>query len=169
MTPARFVTDSSLAHLARWLRFLGYDVATHRGARLGELFEAARAEGRVVLTLSSRHPRAFGDVPAIRVERGDWDPALRAIASGHTPSSAPFGRCPECNGVLEARLPMQAMGEVPGRVLRRSRALQHCPSCARWYWDGSHVARIRERLERVLGRPLAPSSDAPHAADDSRS
>src|SRR5262245_19349889 len=50
--PTAFVTDSSLALVARRLRFLGYDVATHPGARLEELFAAAREQGRTVLTLS---------------------------------------------------------------------------------------------------------------------
>lgn len=167
MVPSRFATDSSLAPLARWLRFLGYDVTTHAGSRLEELLEAAREDGRTVLTLSDRHPRKFAQVSVIRVERGDPDPALAAIALAHLPSSAPFARCPECNAVLERRLPMQAVGEVPGRVLRRSTSLHHCTHCGRWYWDGSHTARIRVRLERVLGRPLEASSDAPPAADDS--
>src|SRR5262249_39141672 len=41
--PTRFATDDSLDHLARRLRFLGFDVVTHKGARLEELFAAAGA------------------------------------------------------------------------------------------------------------------------------
>ena len=94
MTPSRFASDSSLASLARWLRFLGYDVATYRGARLDELLSVARAEGRITLTLSARHPRRFGDVPVIRVERDEPGAAIREIARSHAPSNPPFGRCP---------------------------------------------------------------------------
>ena len=159
MAPTRFVTDSSLEFLAHRLVFLGYDVATLRGARLEEVFEAGRREGRTVLTLSGRHPRRFADVSAIIVPRGAVAGALREIATGHPSSGAPFTRCATCNAALQSRHPMEARGEVPGRVLRRTKAFQYCPVCGKWYWDGSHVARLRDWLERALGRPLEPDAD----------
>jgi uncharacterized protein with PIN domain len=154
MTPARLITDASLAAVARRLRMLGYDVAVQRGARLEELFEAARHEGRTVLTLSARHPRRFGDVPVTRVPRGDPAGAVRAVAAALTPAGLPFSRCTACNTALQTRHPLEASGEVPGRVLRRSKALAYCPTCGKWYWDGSHVARVRAWLGDTLGREV---------------
>jgi uncharacterized protein with PIN domain len=158
MTPARFATDSSLDSLARRLRFLGYDVATFRSARLEELFEAAAREERIVLTASDRHPRRYAAVPRLAVPREDPAAAVREVTARHDPGGAPFSRCALDNTPLQRRHPMEARGEVPGRVLRSQRALGHCPLCGKWYWDGTHVARIRDWLERALGRPL-PSSD----------
>jgi uncharacterized protein with PIN domain len=152
--PARFVTDASLAFLAHRLVFLGYDVALLRGARLEELFEAGRRESRTVLTLSSRHPRKFADVGAIVVPRGDVAGPLRAIAEAHAPTGGPFSRCAGCNAALHARHPMEARGEVPGRVLKSAKTLHYCPVCGKWYWEGTHVARLRVWLERALGRAL---------------
>ena len=157
--PGRFVTDSSLAFLARRLRLLGYDVLDLGGARLEEVLEVARREGRAVLTTSARHPRRFADVPVHRVPR-DPAAAVRGLAQTHAPAGPPFRRCAECNTALQRRHPLEASGEVPGSVLRRARALSFCPGCGRWYWDGSHVARLRLWLEEALGRAL-PS----HAAD----
>ena len=164
MTPDRFVTDSSLDFLARRLRFLGYDVLTLRGARLEELFELAAREGRIVLTLSSRHPRRFGAVPAQRVARERPEEAVRTIAGSYAATSAPFSRCPECNTALQGRTSFEAAGEVPGKVLRRARWLHYCPTCGKWYWDGSHVAHLRAWLERVLDRSLDPPAAPPPAA-----
>jgi len=156
----RFVTDSSLDLLARRLRFLGYDVVTHRGARLEELFAAAALDGRTVLTLSARQPRAHAGVAVLRVPRGDAAAALRAVANAHAPSGAPWSRCPACNVALHARSAFEARGEVPGRVARMAVAFTWCPSCARWYWPGSHVARMNAWLEAALGRPLPDAADA---------
>jgi len=153
----RFVTDSSLALLARRLRFLGYDVVTHPGARLEEVFDAAAAEGRTVLTLSARRPRRHASVPAIQVPRNDVAAALRAVAGAHSPSGAPWSRCPACNVALHARSAFEARGEVPGRITRAGLPLTWCPSCARWYWPGSHVARMNEWLGSALGRPMGPA------------
>jgi uncharacterized protein len=161
MPPARFITDTSLELLARRMRMLGYDVASVPGARLEELFEAARRDGRTVLTLSARRPPRYRDVPALRVARGDPAAALRALATGHEPAGLPFSRCPQCNVALQRRTAFEAIGEVPGRVLRRSPSLTYCPQCGKWYWEGTHVARLRAWLEAALGRPLAAGDVAP--------
>jgi len=130
-----------------------------RGARLDDLFAAARRDGRTVLTLSTRHPRRFADVAAITVPRADAAAALRAIAGAHEPAGPPFSRCALCNSALQRRTSFEAMGEVPGPVVRVVRTLRYCPGCGKWYWEGSHVARLREWLERALGRPLAVPGD----------
>ena len=163
MTPTRFLTDSSLDFLGRRLRFLGYDVSTLRGARLEELFEAARREQRTVLTTSARHPRRYADVPAIVIARADPAAALRSIALAHAPAGAPFSRCPSCNAALRRRHTLEASGEVPGRVLRTSRWFSDCPSCGKWYWEGSHVVRLRGWLEGALGRSLENGPAEPGA------
>lgn len=164
MAPARFVADSSLDWLARPLRFLGFDVLTIRGARLEELYESARREGRVVLTSSRRHPRRWAAVPAIAVARDNAAGTLRTLVADHDPMGAPFSRCPECNTALQSRHPFEARGEVPGRVLRASATLRYCPTCGKWYWEGTHVARIRARLEQALGRPLENGPKPPASA-----
>ncbi|MBI1798270.1 MAG: hypothetical protein HYR73_01120 [Candidatus Eisenbacteria bacterium] len=154
MPVSRFVTDSSLDELARRLRFLGFDIETLRGARLEDLFHRARRDGRIVLTLSARRPRRFASVPAVTVTRGDLAGALRSVAIAHEPAGAPFSRCPSCNAALRRRMSFEARGEVPGGVLRGNQALHDCPMCGKWYWEGSHTARLREWLETALGRPI---------------
>ena len=169
MAPTRFLTDSSLEGLARRLRQLGYDVAVIRGARLEELFLTAAAEARTVLTLSVRHPRRFAAVPVVTVPRGDDAAAVRVVADTHEPAGAPFSRCSACNSTLRSRHRMEAGGEVPGRVLRRATRLTSCPACGRWYWDGSHVARLAAWFERALGHPLplvAPAADQGQLSED---
>ena len=154
MSPTRFVTDASLELVARRLRMLGYDVRTLRGARLEELYAAAREEQRTVLTPSARHPRRFADVPAVQLPREDAPAAIRLVAGSCEAAGAPFSRCTVCNGVLQRRQPLEATGEVPGRVLRSARFLAYCPLCGKWYWDGSHVAHVRSWLSEVLGREV---------------
>ena len=145
------MTDASLEQLARRLRFLGYDVATHRGARLEELFAVAATQGRTVLTLSARQPRTAGAVAVLRVARGDDAAAVRDVAARHAPSGARWSRCPGCNVALHSRSSFEAIGEVPARITRSGWPLSWCPSCGRWFWPGSHVARMNAWFDRVLG------------------
>jgi len=154
MDPARFVTDASLELVARRLRLLGYDVLTHRGARLEELFAAAAQDGRIVLTLSARHPRRWAGVAALRLPRGDAGAAVRAVAAAHAPAGRPFSRCPTCNEPLRRRTAFEAVGEVPSRVARAGGPLTWCPACGRWYWLGSHVGRLLSWLEAAVGHEV---------------
>lgn len=154
MPPARFVTAASLDFVARRLRFLGYDVVTHAGARLEELFEEGARDGRTVLTTSDRHPKRWREVAAVRVSGADPAAAVRAIAGAHEPSGPPFSRCPRCNQALHRRTSFEAIGEVPGRVTRANAMLTWCPACGQWFWEGTHTARLREWLQEALGRPL---------------
>ena len=163
--PTRFLTDASLEQVARRLRFLGYDVVTHRGSRLEELFDLAAADGRTVLTLSSRRPprRLAGPVRVVQLPRGDLEGAIRAVTAEHAPATGAWSRCPTCNSALQSRSAFEARGEVPGRVTRLGVPLSWCPQCGRWFWPGSHVARMNAWFERVLGRPAAgaPPSTGP--------
>ena len=161
MAPAGLVTDSSLAFLARRLRLLGYDVLVLPGARLDEVLEAARREERLVLTLSPRHPRRFADVRVMHLPREKPEQSLRSVAATEPPSGAPFSRCSECNTPLQRRHPLEAHGEVPGPILRTAPLLAFCPGCGKWYWEGSHVARLKAWLEAALGRSLDAGSTGP--------
>ena len=37
-------------------------------------------------------------------------------------------------------------GRVPDAARALASTVRYCPHCERLYWDGSHVARMRERL-----------------------
>jgi uncharacterized protein with PIN domain len=163
MEPTRFVTDTSLAGFGRWLRFLGYDVEILKGALLDEVFAAARRSGRVALTLSPRRPRRPG-VRVAAVERGREEESLRLLVARHAPQGPPFSRCVECNTALQRRSALEAAGEVPGGVLRTARELRFCPTCGKWYWEGSHVTRMRAALAARLGRPLEEEAPGAGAA-----
>src|SRR5437870_11884446 len=99
MEEGRYATDTSLTALARRLRVLGYDVLVVPGATL-ERVCAAAVDGRIVLTLSRRVPRACVRAPRRVVVRGHEDEALRAIVAERAPGTRAFGRCSHCNAVL---------------------------------------------------------------------
>lgn len=168
MQPDRLVTDASLAHVARRLRLLGYDIDVHRGARLEELIEVALAEDRVVLTRSARRAPKH---PGLRIVTlsGVLAEDVKYVADTFTAASAPLRRCTTCNTPLQSRSAFEARGEVPGRVTRAGGPFTFCPGCGRWYWIGSHVRRIREWTTARLGRQLEGTEGTTPAkpADDS--
>ena len=111
----------------------------------------AAAQGRTVLTLSTRPPRQAGPVAVLRMPRGDVGGAVRAVAARYAPSGPRWSRCPICNVALRSRSTFEAIGEVPARITRSGWPLASCPSCGRWFWPGTHVARMNAWFDRELG------------------
>ena len=149
----RIALDASLGRLAHLLRFLGYDVVIPEGT-LEDVFTAAARDRRLVVTPSHRRPARHGSVPAITVPRQDPAAALRIVVAHGPPGMAPFTRCVECNAGLAPEPAGHAADAVPERVARAHAVLHHCPECGRWFWEGSHVARVRAGLEAALGRQV---------------
>jgi len=160
--PTRFQADAMLGALARWLRVLGIDTAYEAHIEDADLVRRAREEGRTILT-RDRRLRDEWRVPDLVVLEAD-DPAvqLREVVDGFALRSLirPFSRCLRCNVPLRAASVEEARGRVPERVLREQSVWRRCPDCGRVFWPGSHVRRMRARLESWLG-PLPEAGREP--------
>ena len=149
-----FFADAMLGRLARWLRFLGYDVRYEPAVDDCELVERARSEGRVVLTRDHALVRERKPGSSFLVESDDPSEQLRQVARRFALAADPARprRCTACNRRLDPIDSADAVRDVPPSVLRLHRTFHRCAGCGRTYWDGSHVARFREHI----GRALAP-------------
>ena len=135
-----------LRGIGRWLRVAGYDTAiAASGSADAEVLALAAAEARVLLTCD----RALGAqaAGALLLDSERPDEAARALRLrlGIDWLRAPFSRCLLDNAELR---PAGAQAGVPGPARRAGETVTVCPECARVYWPGSHVRRMRARLER---------------------
>jgi len=149
----RFVVDTMLGRLARWLRAMGYDTLYPGQAEDRRLLQLARAEERILVTRDRMLAR-LGQPHSclIRGERVD-DQIVEAVEQlALAPDERDWlSRCLECNGTLERGAPESLPGHVPEHVLALHTEFTRCPGCARIYWAGSHADRMKERLSRLLG------------------
>lgn len=150
----RFLCDEMLAGLGSWLRIAGYDVAiAARGRRDRHLVEQAHAEGRILLTRDRRlvEIRNASD-RTIVLEGNDIDACteelVRRLSLNWTFN--PLARSTLCNTRL-ALANRRILGTLPPRIRALASAVNVWPRCGRLYWEGSHVRRMRRRLERFAG------------------
>ena len=149
----RWLADEMVGRLARYLRFVGCDTFYARGMSDPEIVALAEREDRVVLTrdrvLARRAPHAL--LLTSPFLREQWR-AVRA-AFPELPDRVGFERCTECNGSLRAVDPSVASTgphedpKVPWDRVVRGMPLYQCSTCGHYYWDGSHTAQMRARLE----------------------
>jgi uncharacterized protein with PIN domain len=148
----RFLVDSMLGSLARWLRIGGYDAEYRRDADDDSLMEEASKTGRVLLTrdrMLALRAKKRG-VETILVEgEGDVE-QLGALAAALglelNPSNS---RCPRCNGSLTQVDSDQVRDRVPEASLEAFDVFWVCGSCGGVYWRGSHWKQIASTLEEA--------------------
>jgi len=153
VTPHRFIVDTMLGRLARWLRAMGYDTLYPGQAADRQLLQIARAEERILITRDRMLARlAHPQGCLITAEQVD-EQIREAIAQlALAPAASEWlSRCLECNARLEPRDTATLSTLVPDHVLRTQREFMGCPGCGRIYWGGSHAERMLERLGRLLG------------------
>ncbi len=167
--PLRLAADAMLGRLARWLRTLGIDTCFDPESDDAALARRAVAEGRILLT---RDRRLLEDW-RVRGHRVHSEEPLEQLvevlsAVGVPPPGGLFTRCRMCNTELEGVPAGEVQGLLPPAVRKNPGPLRRCPGCGRLYWEGSHTARMRETLARVLDRVAAGDTGAEGAETGSR-
>jgi uncharacterized protein with PIN domain len=148
----RFAADAMLGRLARWLRVLGYDTFYDIGVADPVLVRLAQEERRLLLTRDRHLLRELRPAWSLEVRQDDPLQQLRDIVTElRLPApSALFTRCLLCNAALQVLDAAEAQPLLPEGVRDLPGPVRRCPACARLYWGGSHVRRMRAALERVL-------------------
>jgi uncharacterized protein len=149
----RFVADSMLGKLAKWLRVLGFDTLC---VRLQDQQQVSnyRALGYLLCT---RHRRWNGQARVLCLEASDPVEQLREVVAAvpiELSEIRLLQRCIRCNSRLEPMQHDQAMGRVPDYVFATHTVFYRCPACLRFYWPGSHPQRMAQWLRSALGWSL---------------
>lgn len=151
----KFLADSSLGRLSKWLRILGYDTLYWRGEADRAFLRKAEREGRAVLTrrkdvLARKHPGFVLFVENDRVE-GQLVEVLEKVVLKPDPGRL-FTLCLRCNEPLEEAAPEEVRPLVPDYVIRTQKAFRVCPKCRGVFWSGTHRERALSTLRRLLER-----------------
>ncbi len=147
----RFVLDVHLGRLARTLRLLGFDCIWRNDITDDELAAISVAEQRTLLTrdrgILKRAKVVYGYLVRETDCRRQTTEVLRRFDLFRAIS--PFGRCLECNGMLEPVAKEGLAHRLPPRTQRDFNDFCRCPQCDRIYWKGSHYDRLAALVEDV--------------------
>jgi hypothetical protein len=149
----KFIADAHLGQLAKNLRMLGFDVLYRNDYSDAEVVRIAAEEGRVVLTrdrdLLIRKEVAVGCY--LHAVSGDEQVAEVVMRFKLAQTARAFSRCLNCNGMLKVVEKSAVAHRIPLHSRQFYERFFECDICARVYWEGSHVTRMRERIVRMLG------------------
>jgi uncharacterized protein len=148
MASIRFVADVMVGKLARWLRFLGYDVLYNNRFEDDEILRIAETEERLILTRDvDLHHR--GGPRSLFVEDDDYEDQIRQVVSTlGLKDACPFTRCAECNSLLIETDKESVFLKIPPYVYLTQERFAVCPQCERVYWRGTHADHILEKVRK---------------------
>ena len=152
----KFIVDSNVGRLARWLRIAGFDTVFINDLDDNRLVRLALSEGRVLLTkdtqILKRRVAATGRLKVIMIEADEVKAQLRQVVRVLNLSDKikAFTLCLECNQPLVTKAKEEVKDLVPPYVFQTQTQYMQCPACQRVYWRGTHWQKMSQELERIV-------------------
>ena len=152
----KFIVDSNVGRLARWLRIAGFDTVFINDLDDNRLVRLALSEDRVLLTkdtqILKRRVATTGRLKVILIESEKVKEQLRQVIKtlNLADKIKPFTLCLECNQPLVHADKEQVKELVPPYVFKTQPQYMQCPACHRVYWRGTHWQRMSWELEKIV-------------------
>lgn len=145
----RFIADSNLGQLARYLRLLGFDVLYRNDYSDREVAQIASTERRVVLTRDRallRH-KIITHGYFVRADK-PRDQVKEVLARLQLENQVrPFTRCLRCSGELEDVAKEAVLEQLEPKTRLYYDRFRRCTKCGQVYWKGSHFRRMKRLCE----------------------
>lgn len=149
----RFVLDTHLGRLARYLRMLGFDAAYETDREDKELAGISHNEGRILLS-RDRGLLKRGEVVHGYFVRAT-EPRLQVVEVVRRfdlfSEVSPLRRCLRCNALLNSVAKETILERLQTKTRRYYDEFRICPACNRIYWAGSHYEHMQRFVRRILG------------------
>lgn len=149
--PPRFVADSMLGRLARWLRAFGFDVFYDPTLDDHGVIARARERGALAITRNTEFPKP-PDVRVILIRSNFIEEQLAQVVREvplDMTSAKPLTRCTVCNQMLVSATRDEVWRDIPPFIYLTNESYVRCPDCGRVYWEGSHANRMHETLAQL--------------------
>ena len=151
MRTPRFVLDTHLGTLARYLRLLGFDTLYRNDYEDATLARISANEDRILLTRDQGLLKRRIITHACFVRSDTPREQLREICARLDLHDliAPFRRCARCNGLLRD----VEKANIAHRLAPKTRLyydrFRQCDNCGHLYWAGSHYRHLTRLVDSV--------------------
>jgi len=154
----KFIVDTNVGRLTKWLRLMGYDAQFFHGRDDSSLVAIAKAEGRVILSrdthIMKRRLITSGQVKAVLIQSDEHERQIHQVIEelGLDYRFNLFTLCLECNQPLVRRKKEEVKELVPPYVFKTQSQFRQCPACRRIYWRGTHWRAMTQRLKKFSNK-----------------
>lgn len=146
-----FYLEASLSGLAKWLRFMGYQVELEEDKITVE--KIWKKQDRIFLVTSPQTARQLEkfNLSYLLLPRGSLKAQIFFVIHklGLEPKLT-LNLCSLCGKKLIPVKKEEFRGRIPLKVWKRCNEFNYCPNCDKLYWEGDHVKRIRKKFQTLL-------------------
>jgi uncharacterized protein with PIN domain len=156
----KFIADSMLGRLAKWLRLLGYDTLYHPHIEDRKLLRIAREDKRILLTRDTQLVKIRGLQEFLLLTDNNTFHQLKKVIEtfklkvyskkNSCDYTVNVSRCSLCNARLDIIRKGDVKNAVPAYVFQTSHIFKKCSQCGKLYWRGTHPEKLKEKLSEIL-------------------
>lgn len=147
-----FMADDTVRKLRRNMRMAGLDTAAAPPQPLKEIAASAKRRQRILISRNRDLLKCRDVVFGQLIRSEDHVMQLREVlgrfAFQERPS--PFSRCLECNTILQDVEKEDVLDQLQPLTRKYYFTFRKCPVCAKIYWHGSHMEKMRKILDSAL-------------------
>ena len=147
-----------LGKIARKLRIFGFDTLYLAHVEDSEILRLGIDQGRIILTADKEFfkrivkARAKGVLVGGSDELEDLVHIMEKNGVRSVDGVGKESRCTMCNGKLVKAAALDVRGKVPEKVAANHDEFFECSNCGKFYWEGSHIMRIRDLGSAIESR-----------------
>lgn len=150
----KFVADSMLGKLARWLRILGYDTVYNPSLSIKELVNICNKTGTMFITRRKVFPDGIYPVSMFNVASDCFEVQLYRVIKQFDliVDKKIFTRCVKCNARVKSVRKVSVKEKIPEKSFIGYKRYFQCPVCEKVYWAGTHRNNTLRKLEQILSK-----------------
>lgn len=149
----RFIADSMLGKLAKYLRMIGLSTLYPPPTSPIEIVRLSEEENRVILTRSVVFIRDFKPRLFLLIKSQDFSEQLIQVLKAYRISpdaKSFFTLCLFCDAPVIHKDKNELREQIPESVMLYASDFRRCPSCSRIYWRGGQTRRMEKKLCQIL-------------------
>ncbi|OQR92018.1 hypothetical protein ACHHYP_04128 [Achlya hypogyna] len=153
----KFVADTMLGRVAKWLRMTGVDIVQwDKSDEKSQMLVLATVEHRIVLTRDRKLARQRQALACYVVLSDNVEEQFQEIKKHFQiefKEETFMSRCAKCNGKgfrIVSLEEAQTRGDVPARVLETVEEFYACHTCTKLYWVGPKYSTAHAKMKEIF-------------------
>lgn len=144
----KFILDTHLGKLAKYLRMLGFDTLYRNDFKDDEIIKISCREHRIILTRDKLLLRSDKITHGYYVRAIEKHEQLREIVSKFdlTNKFKSFTRCMTCNSILIQVEKEAVLDKIDKETAKVFNKFFYCQNCDKVFWEGSHFKRMEKTI-----------------------